>query len=386
VVSLTVTAATKGSYLTAWPAGTTRPTISSINFVAGTNRANMVTVPLGTVGSDAGKISIYNPQGTVQVIADVMGYYVADGATTAGGLYQQAMPQRLLDTRDPSFGGPLGSEWSVSVPVDYNDPATPAVDLNSHITALVVNITAVRPTKPGYLTSGDGGPVVPETSTLNFAPGTVTPNMAIVPVGPCSDCTGDWYGKPSITVLNGSAGTVHVLVDVVGFFDDGQLGDGLRFKPLTPTRIVDTRTGLGTTTLAAGETKPVTAPAPVAGNDTYALVTNTTAVMPTLTTFLTLWAGAETQPGVSNLNAVKDQVVANVTVTDVGNGNVFDVYNSVGVTNVVVDVMGTMEFIPNTVPAAAARVVASAPRTWTSHRTAQTSQAWTSKAMVQPAR
>jgi hypothetical protein len=378
VLNLTVTAATK-------PAGTTRPTASGINFVAGTNRANLVTVPLGTIGSNAGRISIYNALGTVQVIADVMGYYVADGATTAGGLYQrQAVPQRLLDTREAWFGGPLDAGWSVPVLVDYNDPATPEIDINSHISALAVNITAVKPTAPGYLTSWDGSATLPTTSTLNFVPGAITPNMAIVPVGPCLDCTGEWYGKPSISVLNGSAGTVDIIVDIVGFFDDGQLGDGFRFKPLTPTRIVDTRSGLGTTTFAGNQTRTISAPASVAGNDTYALVTNTTAVRPTMPTFLTMWDADEIQPLVSNLNAVKGQIVANATITDVGNGNVFDVYNSAGTTDVVVDVMGSMELIPNTVPTAAR--AASTPRVWTSQAAAQPSRSWASKAAALPAR
>jgi hypothetical protein len=332
------------------------------------DRTNLVTVPLGTGGSAAGRITIYNPLGSVKVIADVMGYYVADGAATAGGFYERAVPERLLDTRDQSFGGALESGWSVSVPVDYNDPAT-GIDTNSHITALAVNITAVLPTKPGYLAAWDGGGVLPTTSTLNFAAGTITPNMAVVPVGPCVDC-GTGTGLPSITVVNRSAGSVHVLVDIVGFFDDGQLVEGLRFKPLTPTRIVDTRTGLGTTTLAAGQTRSITAPPSVAGNDTYSLVTNTTDVAPTLSGFLTLWADGEAMPGVSNLNAASGQIVANATITDVGWGNVFNVYNNRGTTNAVVDVVGTMEYVPSTPPAAALSAAA-APRIWKNQITVQ---------------
>lgn len=351
VLNVTVTAATKASYLTVWPAGTTRPTVSSINFVAGTNRANLVTMPVSTNG----KVSFFNQQGAVQVIADVMGYYMADGATTAGGFYQNVAPERLLDTRDASFGGAVAPGEPVSIPVDYGAA-------NPHIRALAVNITAVSPAKVGYFVSWDGTGSMPMTSTLNFTPGTVTPNMAIVPASPCVDC-GTASGFPSITVANGSAGTVHMLVDVVGFYDDGQLDGGLRFKPLTPTRIVDTRKGQGTTTFAGNQTKHIAAPASVAGADTYSLVTNTTAVLPTLLTYLTLWAGGDAKPPVSNLNPAKGQVVANATITDVGPGNVFNVYNQQGATNVLVDVMGTMELVPTVVPVAAAAT----PRTWTNN-------------------
>lgn len=367
VLNMTVTGATKGSYLTVWPAGTTRPTASSINFVAGASRANLVTVPLGTLGTGVGKISIFNQQGGVQVIADVMGYYLADGAATAGGLYQRVTPERSLDSRDPGFGGPFAPGEAITVPVSYVDNSDPAniIDLDPHIVALAVNLTAVSPAKPGYLVSWAGSAPAPSTSTLNFAAGTVTPNMAIVPVGPCTSCTGSWNGKPSITILNQSAGSTHVLMDVVGFYDDGQIGDGLRFRPMAPTRIVDTRKGQGATTFPGKATRTVTAPVPVAGADTYSLVTNTTAVLPTLSTFLTLWDDAAVKPWVSNLNVAKGRTVANATITGVGAGNIFKIYNDQGAVNVLVDVMGTMEYVPNTAPVAAplaAAARAAAPR------------------------
>jgi hypothetical protein len=39
--------------------------------------------------------------------------------------------------------------------------------------------------------------------------------------------------------------SVHVIVDVVGFIDGGTIPGGLRFRPMTPTRITDTRVGQG---------------------------------------------------------------------------------------------------------------------------------------------
>jgi hypothetical protein len=392
VLNVTVTAATKASYLTLWPAGITRPTASSINFVAGTDRANLVTVPLGTVGTGAGKISIFNQQGGVQVIADVMGYYMAADAPAAGGFYQSVMPARWLDSRDPSFGGPLAPGEAVSVPVSYIDNTDPAniIDPNPHIRALAVNITAVSPTKPGYLTAWDGGLTMPGTSTLNFAAGTITPNMAIVPVGPCVGC-GAAAGLPSITVINESAGTVNLLVDVVGYYDDGQQVDvtgaplgGQRFRPLPPTRIVDTRASLGTTTFTGAVTKSVNAPASVTGPDTWSLVTNTTAVLPTQATYLTVWPDLAfigfPMPVVSNLNAAKGQSVANATITDLGfnnlttlNPDAISIYNNRGAVNVLVDVVGTMDYpAPAAGPVAAlARSAGVGPRTWTSNAPAQ---------------
>lgn len=382
VLNVTVTAATRSGYLTVWPAGTIRPSdVSSINFVAGTDRANLVTMPLGTTGAGAGKVSIWNAAGSVEVIADVMGYYLADGATTAGGFYQPLMvPERLLDSRVPGFGGPVLPGEALSVPVSFIDDFDPAnvVNANPHIRALAVNITAVSPTRRGYLAAWDGVGAPPATSTLNFRGGTVTPNMAIVPVAPCADC-GPETGLPSISVVNESGGTVHFLVDIVGFYDDGKLADqnglaldGSRFKPMAPTRIVDTRRSLGTTAFKGRGTKSVKPAEAVAGPDTVSLVTNTTAVAPSLPTYLTLWPDLSLfeipMPVVSNLNAAKGQTVANATITDLGLSSTFtsafNIFNQQGAVNVLVDVMGTMEYIPTAAPAA--RLSAPAEqRTWT---------------------
>jgi hypothetical protein len=64
-----------------------------------------------------------------------------------------------------------------------------------------------------------------------------------------------------------------------------------------------------------------------------------------------MWSNDDlAMPGVSNLNAVKGQIVANATITEVGMDNRFDIFNSVGTINMVVDVVGSMEFLPTAVP------------------------------------
>lgn len=71
LMNVTVTNTTAASFLTVWPSGTTKPLASSINFVAFQTVANAVTVKAG----NGGKVSIFNPSGNVDVIADVGGYY-----------------------------------------------------------------------------------------------------------------------------------------------------------------------------------------------------------------------------------------------------------------------------------------------------------------------
>src|SRR5450759_4884379 len=91
-LNVAVTDPTAASFLTVFPGGTTRPTVgSNLNFVAGQTIPNMVLVPVGANNT----VTFYNNAGTVDVIADLVGYY----ATGAGAGFTGTAPTRVLDTR-----------------------------------------------------------------------------------------------------------------------------------------------------------------------------------------------------------------------------------------------------------------------------------------------
>jgi hypothetical protein len=71
VLNVAATDTTDSSFLTVWPAGQQRPTASSLNWTPGVTTPNAVTVKLGT----AGRISVYNFSGTVDVVVDVSGWF-----------------------------------------------------------------------------------------------------------------------------------------------------------------------------------------------------------------------------------------------------------------------------------------------------------------------
>jgi hypothetical protein len=71
VLNVTATSPTASSFITVYPAGQTRPNASNLNFTAGETIPNLVVVPVGTFGS----VLFYNPTRTVNVIADLAGYY-----------------------------------------------------------------------------------------------------------------------------------------------------------------------------------------------------------------------------------------------------------------------------------------------------------------------
>ncbi len=345
VLNVTVVAPTAAGFVTLYPTGAARPTASSVNFNAGFTGANLVTVTLGA----GGKVRFYNKSGSTHVVADVMGYYHAASSTASDGYggYSAVEPTRILDTRlatSPGAGAPLPAGFFLTALADFGP------EVNPHIKGFAVNITVTGPSGRGFLTAWNGdGNAIPSTSTLNFTTGRTVPNMAIVPTSPCgADCSPGFESVPQIGVLNDSTGTAHVIVDLVGVYDDNRLDGMWRFRPLAgPSRIVDTTTGQGIpSALGAGGLATVTNTAGVTTFNSMALVTNTTANKPTKNTVLTLWNADIGKPTVSNLNPTAGQLVSNMTITDLGFAYDFTVGNTSGSTNLVIDVAGTMETYP----------------------------------------
>jgi len=71
VMNTTAVSPTGASFLTVWPAGVTRPLAASLNYVADDVRPNLVQVGIGSNGS----VSLYNNAGSVDLVADLTGYF-----------------------------------------------------------------------------------------------------------------------------------------------------------------------------------------------------------------------------------------------------------------------------------------------------------------------
>ena len=100
-MNVTTVTGTADSYLTVYPADGPRPLASNLNWTAGAPaNPNKVDVKL----SSSGQIALFNFAGTVEVLADVVGYYLsalptaafAVGSTTATGL--STTPTNIVST------------------------------------------------------------------------------------------------------------------------------------------------------------------------------------------------------------------------------------------------------------------------------------------------
>ncbi len=116
------------------------------------------------------------------------------------------------------------------------------------------------------------------------------------------------------------------------------------YHPITPSRIFDTRTGLGTTALPLGpnETRTVALSA-IPGlphPHVTAVVLNVTADQPTAQSHLTLSPAGHPDPGVSNLNFPPGRTIANLATVAVGTGGDVVLRNNSGDTGVIIDLAG----------------------------------------------
>jgi YVTN family beta-propeller protein len=152
-------------YLTVWPAGQQRPTVSTLNNPTSTVVANAGIVPAGT----SGEVATYPDQNT-QLVIDIDGYFAAPAQ---GGLsLYPTVPCRALDTRNGS--GAFNGELTVNVVGSSCAPPSTG-------RAYVFNATVIPGGSLGYLTLWPDGEQQPVVSTLNALDGKVTSNMAIVP-------------------------------------------------------------------------------------------------------------------------------------------------------------------------------------------------------------
>ncbi|NNC76053.1 MAG: hypothetical protein HKN93_11160 [Acidimicrobiia bacterium] len=126
--------------------------------------------------------------------------------------------KRILDTRtniglSGRFADATPRELQVTGDVPVAPSGTETVVPNG-ATAVLVNVTVVFPSDPGFLALRSADATgEPSTSTVNFFPGTVEPNAATV------DLSSD--GKIEIWLETSSdSGNAHVLVDVVGYTID----------------------------------------------------------------------------------------------------------------------------------------------------------------------
>jgi hypothetical protein len=328
VMNVTATDSTAESYLTVYPTGTTKPNASNLNFGAGQVVANLVTVKLGT----GGKVDIATAVGSTNVVADVVGYY-DDGTAASGNGFVPVEPRRLHDSREPEPGTPLTADSAKTLELRTLDDTEDEDLIPSTAQAIVVNLTVTGATDQSYIRATSASvSATANVSNLNFLPNQTVANLAVVAM------TGD----TCCLVLDNAVGSVHVIVDLVGYFDSAT---GSRFHAMDPNRVLDTRTGAGLTgTQGPGQTRALAvAGAAESGVPSGAtgLVANLTVADGTAESFAAIFPGDVDRPDpFSNVNFGINQAIPNLTTVGVAPDGSVNLYNHLGATHLILDAVG----------------------------------------------
>jgi hypothetical protein len=128
--------------------------------------------------------------------------------STVGRLALLATPCRALDTRNPN--GSLAGPALVANATRVFPVSTSSCGIPPTAAAIAVNYAVTGPTAAGSLTADGGNLQPPPTTVLSFRAGQTRANNGILRLA--TD------GSGTIAVTNGSPGTVHLILDVVGYF------------------------------------------------------------------------------------------------------------------------------------------------------------------------
>lgn len=231
--------------------------------------------------------------------------------TNPGLRFEPVGPNRLADTRR-STPVPAGGTLEVVVVDRGGVPADTA--------AVALSVTAVGAADPGFLTVFPCGDARPNTSSVNYATGDTVANAVTASVG----------ARGAVCVYSQSR--TDVIVDVNGYWSSKGSG---RFTPVTPTRLVDSRTG---TPVSAGSVSVVDV-SKVVPADSSAAVLNVTAVEAGRAGYLTVFPCGGPPPDTSNLNVGAGGTVAVSVIAGRGTDGTVCVFSSI-TTDLVVDATG----------------------------------------------
>ena len=268
-VALNVTAAgpATAGYLTVWPCGGDPPLASSVNFLAGQTRGAQATTLLGP-----GRTMCIFSNAATDVVVDLQGVFAATG----GLLFEPITPDRKVDTRKTG----RQSTITVQAPTDAK--------------AVAATLTVTGGATSGFLSAFPCSGTIPKVSNVNWQAGETVAGAAFIPVA----------ADGTFCVFTNSP--TDVIVDITGVFSATST---LKFTPVTPTRMLDTRIGTGgwRGRQGVGQTIEIGA-AP----DTAQAVTGTiTMVDPGLASYLTGTICGEPAGATSSVNGAQGSVIAN---------------------------------------------------------------------------
>jgi peptidoglycan hydrolase-like protein with peptidoglycan-binding domain len=355
-------------YGTVWPCQDERPLVASVNFSSGAVLSNSVIAPV----SDDGTVCLYSSVGT-DIVVDIAGWFTGaieaaaapsddgtgepaetgepDALTDPADPFVGLLPDRRVDTRNGvgGFASKVTPSTPISIPIAGTAATLPDGSVTSvpvDVAAVALNVAVVRGSSRGFITLWPCGTEMPLAANVNYEQGAVVSNGVVAPVG-----------ADGSVCLHSSA-TADVVVDLNGFFDGATAGDDTAltapaFRAATPTRLADTRTGVGGATSLVGPSNPLTLTVHgaelgdpddpgtplVIPESASAVALNLAVVKPGSGGFGTVWPCNEPMPTTANINYRPGENISNGVVAPIGDNGDICVFLS-SPADVVVDVAG----------------------------------------------
>jgi len=227
VANLTVLGPAKAGSLSVFPGGTGWTGASTMTFPAAVNSQSMVTVPVGADGT----LSVRN-NGSVglQLVVDVVGYYLAGSPPAAGG-YGGSPLTRVFSARSTPGQRPMAAHQVATFGV------AGVGTIPGPTSAVIATITVLTPAAAGSVSVFDPDTGWNGSATVSFARGITFQTQVI----------GRLSADGRLSVRNNLGVAQGVLVDVTGYFGTGPATQPGAFSVLPETRVLDSRSNLGIT-------------------------------------------------------------------------------------------------------------------------------------------
>ncbi len=317
VANVTAVDATSNMHFRIFPGSTARPRTANLNGRPGRPVPNLVVMGVGNDGA----VEVFNSHGDTHLVVDVFGYY----AESSGARFQALQPARLFDTRDGR--GVRAGKLRDLTPVDVQVAGRAGVP-SSGATAVVMNVAVTDAESRGFVRVTPKGADARETANVNFFAGDTVPNLVICKIGDGGKIT-----------IDGRGSGMNVIGDVFGYF--GSTGERLRAMP--PSRVLDTREGIGADQGQIGPERDVQLV--MAGRNgipegATAVVLNVAATNVTERSFISVYPFGEDHPGTANLNLEPGRTIANLVICRLGEQGSLTISNIRASCDVVADAFG----------------------------------------------
>jgi subtilisin family serine protease/lysophospholipase L1-like esterase len=207
-VNLLVPGAAAGGWLAAAPPGTASGR-GVLNYAPGSTQSG-ASVKL----SPDGRVTFYN-KGSVAIdlVVVLEGYFTA---VPGAGSQLRPLACRLFNTRTAGTGLPLAAGAAIDVQVAGLNGVP-----STGVAGAMLNLT-VTPQESGYLKAWPTGQAEPPLTLMDFSAGVWRTNGVVLRPGA--------GGK--IHLVNGSTGTIHLIVDIQGWFEGPRNAGAVTVMPL----------------------------------------------------------------------------------------------------------------------------------------------------------